>query len=256
MNIYFNFSALLKSTFIIIFTLLLLLNSDFAFAQEWKNIRSYKKETKKLTLSDGCWLKKDRKRRTATWKKANQYNLTLKDGNEKYETISQIRDFYAWFDKERIELDHEIQWIGIASFATQQLSKLDSGFLHFFIVRNNELKLFANEGSKKVFAYTFPKLKELYFSNIPIQGISAKKWDKNHSTNEQCIILAPIFEKLSKKAYQKLDRIIKGKGIYSIGVPRKLRFDGELNDCQARIKYGREKILPLSLAKNNKLLFF
>ena len=55
--------------------------------------------------------------------------------------------------------------------------------------------------------------------------------------------------KIISKAYQKLDRIIKGKGIYGIGVPQKLRFEGELNDCQARIKYGHEKILPLCLAK-------
>ena len=246
----------MKSTFIITFSLLLLLNSNFVFAQEWKNLRSYKKETQKVILSDGCWLKKDRKRRTSTWKKANQYNLTLKDGNSKYETISQIRDFYGWFDRERIELGHEMQWIGIAYIATQQLSKLNEGFIHFFIVRNNELKLFANEGSKKVFAYTFPKLKELYFLNIPMQGISAKQWDENHSMNEQCTVLAPLFEKLSKKAYKKLDRIVKGKGIYSIGVPRKLRFEGELMDCKARIKYGNEKILPLYLAKNHKFLSF
>jgi hypothetical protein len=256
MNIYFKFSTFLKSTFIIKITLLLLLNSSFAFAQEWKSFRSYKKETAKLTLSDGCWLKIDRKRRTSTWEKANKYNLTLKDGNSKYKTISQIRDFYSWFDRKRIELGHEMEWIGIAAIATQQLSKLDAGFIHFFIVRNNELKLFANEGSKKVFAYTFPKLKELYFLNMPIQGISAKKWDKNHSMNEQCTVLAPLFEKLSKKAYKKLDRIVKRKGIYSIGVPRKLRFEGELIDCKARIKYGNQKILPLYVAKNNKLLLF
>ncbi len=239
----------MKSTFIITITFLLLLNSSFVCAQEWKNLRSFRKETKELTLSEGCWLKKDRKRRTSTWGKANQYNLTLKDGNSKYKTISQIRDFYVWFDKERIELGHEIQWIGIASLATQQLSKLNAGFIQFFIVRNNELKLFAKEGSKEVFSYTFPKLKELYFSNIPIQGVLAKKWDENHSINEQCEVLIPIFEKLSEKAYQKLERIIKGKGIYSIGIPRKLRFDGELIDCQARIKYGYKRILPLYLSK-------
>ncbi len=237
----------MKTTFLKTITFLLIINNYSTFAQEWKNLRSYQKETKNLTLLDGCWLKKDRKNSTYVWKQANAYNLTLKDGNLKYKTISQIRDFYVWFDQERIKQGHEIQWIGIASVATKQLSKLNSGFIRVLIVRNKEVIQFTKVGSERVFSYTFPKLKELYFSEIPIQGINAKKWDDSHATNEQCTILAPIFETLSIKAYRKLERILKGKGIYRIGVSKKLRFEGELIDCQARIKYGSEKIMQLYL---------
>ena len=133
--------------------------------------------------------KKDRKNKTTVWTSANTYNLNIKNGNKKYQTISKIRDFYLWFDKARIKQGHEIKWIGIAAIAANELSNLDIDFIRWFIVRNKEIIQFGREGSAKVFDYAFPKLKKLYFSKELLKGKDAKNWDKVHGMKEQCKIL-------------------------------------------------------------------
>ncbi len=238
----------MKTTLIkIVAFLFLISNTDLAFGQEWTELKKYQKETGKVNLLDGCWLEKDRKKQTDTWKKANKYNLTIENGDKKYKTISQIRDFYLWFDAERIKQGHEIQWIGVAAIAADQLSKLDIEFIRLFIVRNSEVVEFANEASKKVLAFAFPKLKEVYYSTKLIKGKDAENWDKNYGYDEQCIILDPLYKKLSNNAFNKLKKMMKGKGIFTFGVPKSLKFEGVLDNCESRIDYGIKKILPLYL---------
>lgn len=239
-------SHLLKTT-----ALLLLFTSNLMHSQEYKNLRAYQKETKNTFLLEGCWLKKDRKTQSEVWKRANKYNLTQENGNSKYLTIREIRDFYLWFDEERKQQGHEIQWIGIAAMATNQLSKLEIGFYRIFIVRNEELVQFGLDGSKKVFSDAFPKLKKVYFSNQLIKGCEAEYWDREHGFNEQCYILNPIYSKLSQKAFKKLERMAKGKGIFRIAISKKLMFEGDLNSCETRVLYGIEKLLPIYLKKHN-----
>jgi hypothetical protein len=104
-------------------TFIILINVNLAFTQEWKSLKSYQKETGNTVLFDGCWLKKDRKRQTEVWKRANKYNLNIENGNKKYKSISQMRDFYFWFDEEIKKQGHEINWIIIAATATNQLKR-------------------------------------------------------------------------------------------------------------------------------------
>lgn len=232
-----------------ILPIILFINTNLAFAQEWKSLKIYQKETKNEILEDGFWLKNDRKKQTSVWGQANSYNLKIENGNKKYKTISEIRDFYLWFDKERIQKGHEIKWIGLAAIAATELSKLDNYFIRIFIIRNKEIVKFGREGSIKVFDFTFPKLKKLYFSNELITGKDAQNWDKEHGINEQCKILDSLYENLSAKEFHKLERMAKGKGIFRLGVPKNLRFEGNLYDCDARIEYGISKILPVYLNK-------
>src|SRR5829696_7593342 len=109
--------------------LLLLINTNVACAQEWKSLKAYRKETGNLTLGDGCWLKKHRKKKTDTWKQANKYNLGLENGHRGYKTIRQLRDFYSWFDGERKRLGHEVQWFGVTAIVENEFSKLDNWFV-------------------------------------------------------------------------------------------------------------------------------
>lgn len=230
-----------------ILLIILFINTNLTFSQEWKNLKSYQNETNDLTLANGCWLKKDRKNKTSVWTQANTYNLNIKNGNEKYQTISEIRDFYLWFDKARIKQGHEIKWIGIAAIAATELSKLDNFFIREFIIRNKEIVKFGRQGSKKVFDYAFPKLKKLYFSTELLKGKDAKNWDRVHGKKEQCKILDSLYEELSEKVFNKLERMAKGNGIFSFGVPESLRFEGNLHNCEARIQHGISKILPVYL---------
>ncbi len=210
-------------------------------SQEWKNFKSYQKETNQSSLAEGCWLKNNRKQHDAVWNKANLFNLSVENGDLKYQNISQIRDFYIWFDLEIKKQGHNIKWIKTAGIVADQLSKLDCGFIRIFVVRNKEIVTFANEGSKKVFAFAFPQLKHVYFSETILKGGAAKDWDRNYGIKEQCIILEPLYEKLSKKALWKLDRMAKGKGFFVFGVSKEWRFTGSIEDCKARFEHGMSK---------------
>ncbi|MDP3360392.1 MAG: hypothetical protein Q8S41_13695 [Lutibacter sp.] len=232
-----------------VLTIILFINTNLAFTQEWENLKTYQNETNNSKLKDGFWLKNDRINQTSVWNQANSYNLNIENGNKKYKTISQIRDFYLWFDKVRIQQGHEIKWIGFAAIAATELAKLDNCFIRIFIVRNKDIVKFGREGSIKVFDFTFPKLKKLYFSDKLVTGKDAEDWDKEHGMNEQCNILDSLYNNLSEKDFHKLERMAKGKGIFSFGVPKNLRFEGDLNDCKARIDYGVSKILPVYLNK-------
>jgi len=244
----------LKTIVFVVFSLLILLNTTNAVSQEFKNLRTYKIKTGQSSLKDGYWLKKDRKKQTKVWKQANIFNLSKENGNQKYKTISQIRDFYLWFDIKRKEQAHEIKGVGIAAIAASQLSKLDNGIIRFFIVRNHEVVNFANEGSKKVFEFAFPLLKRIYLSKEIIKGEDAKNWSLKNGRIEQCQILAPLYKKLSPKALHKLQRMASGKGIFNLGVPNSLKYEGRIEDCNSRFEHAIYKILPyyLSLQEHKK----
>lgn len=151
-------------------------------------------------------------------------------------------DFYLWFDQERKKQGHEIKWIGIAQIVANQLSNLDIGFVRAVIVRDKEVEGFAHEGCEKVLAYAFPKLKEVYFSKEMLKGKAAEEWDREYGMGEQCTILEPIYKRLSKNAICKLDKMSKGKGIYFFAVPKKIRYEGSIEDCEMRYRHGRDKL--------------
>ena len=232
-----------------ILVILLLLNTPTAFSQEWKNLKDYKKITGQNILQNGCWLKKDRNKNTEIWKQANKYNLSVKDGNNQYKTISQIRDFYLWFDQERQKQGHQINAIGIAAVVAGQLSKFDNYFIRTFIVKNKEVIWFGNQGSKKVLQFFFPLLKKVYFSKKILKGQEAIDWDINVGKTEQCQVTEIIYNQLSTKAIHKLERMAKGKGIYSLGVKKELKFEGNIRDCKARYNHAFTKLRKYYLDK-------
>ena len=238
---------LLNLTIIIFF----LLNTQVAFSQEWKNLKDYKNTTGQNILKNGYWLKRDRNRNTETWKQANKYNLSIDNGNLKYKTIRQIRDFYLWFDEERKKLGHEINSVGVAAVVAEQFSNFDNYFIRAFIVRNKEVVWFGNEGSKKVLEFAFPLLKEVYFSNNILKGQEAKNWDIKNGKIEQCQIVEAIYNQLSPKEIRKLERMAKGKGIYNLGVKNELKFEGDIRDCKSRYEHAFSKLYTYYLKINN-----
>ncbi|WP_141107239.1 hypothetical protein [Lutibacter flavus] len=235
----FNLKTILNKSIII----LILLSITSCFSQEWKNLKAYQNETGNTVLKDGCWLKKDRKKQTIIWKNANVFNL-INNEFKKYKTIDQIRDFYLFTQQEISLKGHEVNWIHAASTIATRFSIIEKDFIRIFIIRNKEVIKFTDEGSKEVFEFSFPKLKELYFSKEILKGSIADTWDQKQAKKEQCIILEPIYKKLSKKALKKLERMAKGKGIFSLGVSKKIRFEGEIHDCNSRYNYTINKLIP------------
>jgi hypothetical protein len=215
-----------------------LISSIGCYAQEWKNIRAYKKETGREDLAEGHWLKKDRKRNTLVWKAANAFNISNEEANLKYKSIHQIRDFYIWFDEVRKEKKHEINWVGIAAIAAGNLAKLDNSFVKIFVTNDKEIQAFAEQGSREVFDFAIPELKKIYFLEQPKVGQEAQKWDYKYGRIEQCDILSTIYNNLSDKAIKKLQKMAEGKGIYSLVIPKELKFKGDLKNCETRYDYS------------------
>jgi len=212
--------------------------------QEYKSMRHYRALTGKDTLVDGVWLIKDRKLNTAVWQKANEYNLQLEKGHKKYTTISQIRDFYKWFDNYRIKKGHEIRYIGIAEKVASQLAILDRPLIGKILVRDKNVLNFAGEASKKVFAFAFEKMKEVYVMKDKLLGSAAENWDYDYGRNEQCVVLDPIYDKLPPESIIKLERMARGQGIYRFGVPGDMKFEGDIKNCEDRILHALKKIRP------------
>ena len=232
------------------FYFIFLFHLTLIHSQEWKNIKTYKKETGNTILIEGSWLKKDRKNQTKTWQNANQFNLQEQTSNLKYKTISEKRDFYLWFDQVRKKQGHEVKWIGIATIAANQLSHVENNFIKIFIVRNKEVVQFSQNGSEAVFAYAFPEMKKVYNKTSPLKGVEAQIWDNKYGLIEQCEILEPLYQKLSQKALHKLERMAKGKGVFKFGVHKKLQFIGEIDNCNTRFKHGINILLPYYLDRD------
>lgn len=229
---------------------LFLTTLNILFAQEWRNLHTYKKETGSSTLKEGCWLKRDRKNQTIIWQQANIFNLQKPNGYLQYKSIQQISDFYNWFDIERKKLGHEIQWLGISSIATGQLAKIEHFGIRKLIIRNKEIVQFANDGTQAVLKYAFPNMKRLYFSKEILKGKAAENWDLEFGKNEQCIVLDVCYQKLSAKALHKLERMAKGKGIFYLAIPKQLKYEGNVDNCNDRFEHGLHKLIPYYLSKN------
>ena len=98
--------------------------------------------------------------------------------------------------------------------------------------------------------FAFPLIKEVYFSKNILKGQKAKDWDIKNGKIEQCKIVEAIYNQLSQKAIRKLERMAKGKGIYSLGVKNELKFEGSLRDCKSRYKHASTKLYRYYLDKS------
>lgn len=211
-------------------------------AQEWKNIRQFRKRTGKLELDSGAWLKQDRKKNSKTWQAANLYNLKQEGGYTQYKNIRQIRDFYKWFDAERKKIGHETTMAGVAAIVANQLSYLENWFIRKLIVNDKYIIHFGQQGSHDVIRYFFPYFRELIMTTQPIRGEAAKQWDYEKAKEEQCNIVEKIYLQTPPKSVKKLQRMAKGKGIFRFGVPSCLKYEGEILDCKARYEHAFLKL--------------
>ena len=207
-------------------------------------MKKYKRETGAKELQPGFWLTKDRKKNTAVWNKANTYNLKSYKGYKKYKSVSERRDFYLWFDQARRLKGKSVEWAGYAAIVSGQIAKLENHFLRIAVVHNKEIIAFAEEGSYRVFDFAFPLLKEIYFSRINLTADQSSQWDLMLGEIEQCEIIEPLYLQLSKKNLKKLNRMAQGKGIYSLGVKKAIRFEGDISVSKNRVNHMYSKLQP------------
>lgn len=220
--------------------------SYFSYAKEWKNLKTYRKTTNVNVLTPSDWLRSDRKKKTSVWHKANMYNLENNLPAE-YENIVQRRDFYKWFYSEVSKKGHKVVWPAMSYFISKKL-RLTNAFPYRIFLKK-DVRTYSNIGSKNVFYRCFPVLKDLFFSDRIVAKEEALKWDKNVLYSEQFKWISGIYSKMNSKTLKKLERIAKGRCLYSLMVPKEIRFTGNLEAAQERFNYAVQKLRPYCIER-------
>ena len=210
-------------------------------AKEWRSLRYYQKTTKLHLLSASDWLKKDRKRNTNVWQNANRYNLK-NNLPEDYTTIKQRRDFYAWYYFEITNAGHQVVWPSMAHFITSKLRLLCAFPLSIFT--SKDVKEYALKGSEDVFNQSFIRLNNLLQNPKILTDTKAKKWDEIVVHLEQFVWLEAIYKYMPDSSLKTIESMAKGKFLYSIAVPKDVKFVGSIKSAMDRYEYAINILKP------------
>ncbi len=220
------------------FLVLIILSSTLQ-AKEWKNLKVYQKETHQEILSPSDWLKMDRIHNTIVWQKANRYNLNHHLPQE-YVRILERRDYYEWAYKELKKQGHEVVWVAMAHFISKKITLMKTFPYTLFLNRN--VVYYANDGSELVFNNVFEDLKAIFNSDIVLKAEKALQWDESISHKEQFVLLESIYKNMDASSLKKIERIAKGKFLYSLMVPKSIRFKGDISNPIDRYSYAINKL--------------
>ena len=230
---------------LIVFSILLLF-SFTTFSREWKSLKDYQKSTQNNELLPQDWLKSDRKHNTDVWQKANNFNLT-NNKPEEYTSIQQRRDFYSWIIAKLDTKEHEVVWPKMAYYISKKLRLVEA--FPYSIFTNKKVKGYANQGSEEVFFNSFKFLKEVYLSETVIKNEEALNWDKTILYEEQFVWIEDIYLLMDERSLKKIERMAKGKFLYSLVVPKQIRFEGDIANPQERFNYALNILKPYCISE-------
>lgn len=208
-------------------------------AREYTSLKVYKKLTKKNTLLASDWLKSDRKKETKVWHFANLYNLKNNLPKE-YSTVKQKRDFYVWYISEIEKKGHQVIWPKMAFFISQKINTMNSFPVSFFVKKS--VKEYGYNGSIIVFNNVFLDLYALFKSDKVFKKDDALNWDKKILYKEQFIWIASLYKSMSSKKIKRIERVAKGKFLFGLFVPKKIRFQGKIEIAKDRYNYALDKL--------------
>ncbi|WP_159023012.1 Insecticidal toxin complex protein [Formosa sp. L2A11] len=221
--------------------LILCLNFNIVSAKEWKNLKTYQKETQFEVLSNGDWFTADRKQNSKVWQNANRFNL-MQMHPENYTSVVQRLGFYMWFQKKIEQKGDEVYWVKMAAFISEKLSRIYT-FPYKYIVKKSTIHS-ANYGSEIVFNNAFPYLRTLFLASEPLKNTAAETWDLKMLHLEQYDWVASVYEKIDAKNLKQISQIARGKGVYRLFVPKELAFTTDLKNPNHRYYYAVNVLLP------------
>ncbi len=216
-------------------------------AKEWNCLKTFQKDTNETTLPPQDWLKSDRTHNTEVWMNANLYNLT-NNKPEEYRTIKQRKDFFAWLSSELKSKGHEVVWPTMAHFISNKLRLLEC--FPYEMLTNKKMKTYANAGSDAVFFNSFETLSELYHSETILKAEQAEQWDKDILHKEQHEWIEKVYQTMDEHSVKHIERIAKGKSVYSLFVPKDIRFVGDISKAEDRYVYALEKLRNYCKSQN------
>ncbi|MFC4721047.1 Insecticidal toxin complex protein [Geojedonia litorea] len=206
-----------------------------SYGREWNSLRSYQKETNQQQLSPSDWLASDRRQNTLIWNNANKFNL-LNNKPKEYLSIKQRRDFYLWLHNELEKKGHDVVWPYMAYFISHKLRLVNNVPYRWF--SSKAIKRYTDMGSEEVFNSAFIKLQEIYNSENLLRKNEAYSWDEKMLHDEQFIWVERVYEIMDDKSLKQIGRMAKGHFLYSIVVPKPIRFQGDISNAQERYSYA------------------
>lgn len=224
--------------------LLMVLALAFSYnlqAKEWKSLKHFQNSTQKEKLSPSDWLTSDRIHNTMVWQQANEYNLIHMMPKD-YQTVTQRRDFYQWLNHQFKTRGHEVIWQEMAYYISLKLRSIETFPYCVFISKN--VKKYAHQANEVIFNNAFEKLKTLFNSDNVLKKDEATSWDEMMLQNEQHIWVESIYKVLDKKSIKQIERIVKGKFLYALVVPKAIRFNGDISSPEERYDYARNTFRP------------
>lgn len=219
---------------IIAFLFIIVLSQNL-HAKEWRSLKAYQTEAHSKTLSPSDWLKHDRIHNSIVWQQANLYNLSHNLPQE-YLKISERRDFYKWIYGTLKQKGHEVVWVQMAHFISKKMHLLES--FPCLLFSNRKIVQYADAGSEVVFNKAFKDLKDLLDSETILKGNKAKEWDESMAYKEQYIWLDSLYLTIDEDSLKTIERMAKGKFLYSLAVPKAIRFKGDISTPEARHSYA------------------
>ncbi|MES2627343.1 MAG: hypothetical protein V4616_00110 [Bacteroidota bacterium] len=182
------------------------------------------------------WTHSDRTSNSETWKEASLFNFSYATGFEEYKTVEQRIDFLTWLSLELKRKGHEVKWVDMVITVGELIKPAAKG--------DDNVSLFANLGNKLVFDSTFTRLQDLYHMEKPLKGAEARAWDEAMIQFEQEQLVQPIFNRMDIVTLEKVTKMAKGEGIYSLYTKKRLRFTGDLRNLTDRINFAEQALLP------------
>lgn len=222
-----------------IFFLFLFVSNLSLYAKEWGSIRIFHKVTHKENLSSSDWLKSDRIHNTSIWQQANAFNLE-NNLSQEYKSIVERRDFYEWLYIESEKIGHEVLWFKMVHFISNKLHKAENFPLNIFV--DKKIMQYANSCSEIIFNNAFNEVKSLFKLELPLTEKQALEWDKDMFYKEQYVWVDGVINTIDAKSVQKIERVLQGEFLYSLLVPKEIRFDGNLTNREERYNYALNKL--------------
>ena len=213
--------------------------SNLCYSKEYKSLNDFQKQTGLTELTASDWLKSDRKRHTQVWHEANIYNLNNQQPFE-YTTIVQRRDFYEWLYHCLEEKNSEVVWPKMAHYISKKL-RLTKAF-PFNIFTKKSVQDYAYQGSETVFNNAFELIARLVNSNNNLKEQNALEWDKMFLQKEQYVWLSEIYSDVDNETLKTITKMAKGKGFYTLLVPKAIRFEGDIKNAEMRYEYALNKL--------------
>lgn len=230
-----------------VFILWTLMLSSVLNAREWKHFNEFKASTGQSQLSILDWLEKDRLHNTIVWQNANRYNLYHGNSHE-YITLAQRKDFYNWFVSCIDQRGDEVQWPKMARYISSKLYLVNR--FPYKLLTTKQVKKYVMEGSEVAFHSSFGYLSKLFFSDKVLVGKDSEDWDKRMLEKEQYQWVEEVYQTMDEKSLRQLEHIAKGKSLYGIIVPKKVRFEGDLREAEDRYNYAENILKPYCLNRS------